>query len=64
MRLWLRRKDKPVAIREFDGSDTACKAVQLKSMNLANYDVTGKVFADERVCCACQVAIAERRGRF
>lgn len=67
MRLWLRRKDqkpnKHYAIHEFDGNETSCMAVQIKGLNLGNYEVTGGVHADEHVCSACQLAIAERRGR-
>lgn len=64
MRLWLRRKDDTPLLHEYDGTDTACKAVQLKGMNLSNFEVTGKVRTDDRICGACQFAIAERRGRF
>lgn len=67
MRLWLRRRNQPpnkrYAIHEFNGTDTSCMAAQIKGMNLGNYDVTGVVHADEHVCSACQIAIAERRGR-
>jgi hypothetical protein len=64
MRIWLRRKNKVTALHELDGSDTACKAVQCKGMNLENYERTGKVQQGERICSECQVAIAERRGKF
>ncbi len=64
MRLWLRRKEQPTALHEFDGSDTSCKAVQIKGLNLNNYEVTGKVWEREHICSACQIAIAERRGKF
>lgn len=64
MRIWLRRKGKP--LHEMNGAmtDTSCFAVQLKGMKLERYEVTGKVQSGERICCACQIAIAERRGKF
>lgn len=68
MRIWLRRKrqqeEKQHAVHEFNGSDTTCFAVQLKGLNLQNYEVTGRVFANEHVCSACQTGIAVRRGKF
>jgi len=68
MRLWLRRKKIERGgnrvIHEFSGTDTSCFAVQTKGLKLENYNVIGKVYADEKVCQACQFAIAERRGKF
>ena len=62
-RLWLRRKDKPIALHEWNGSDTSCMSIQLKGLKLDNFEVTGKVYSNERICQACQTAIAERRGK-
>lgn len=66
MRLWLRRKSqvKSQVVHEWQGKDTSCLAVGLKGLKLDSFDVTGKVYAGERVCQACQTAIAERRGKF
>ena len=68
MRLWLRRKNqqegKHYALHEFDGAETSCLAIAIKGLNLNNYEVTGGVHKDERICQACQTAIAERRGKF
>jgi hypothetical protein len=63
MRLWLKRNNKPI-IHEWNGDDTACLAVQLKGLNLEHYIITGKALIDDHVCCACQIAIAESRGKF
>lgn len=67
MRLWLRRKHpeskKHYALHEFDGADTSCLAVKTKGLNLNNYEVTGGVQLNEHICSACQIAIAERRGK-
>lgn len=66
MRVWLRRKHKPTALHELNeyGTDTVCYAVQLKGMNINRYYRIGKPNKNERVCQACQFAIAERRGKF
>lgn len=64
MRLWLRKKDNPTALHEWDGKDTACLAIQVRGLKLDNFEVTGKAYENERICCYCQTAIAERRGKF
>jgi hypothetical protein len=64
MRVWLRREGKSLHELNEAGTDTACFAVQLKGMNFERYERTGRPQAGERICQACQTAIAERRGKF
>jgi hypothetical protein len=64
VRVWLRRQGRSLHELNEAGTDTSCLAVQLKCMNLERYERTGKPLAGERICQACQTAIAERRGKF
>lgn len=63
MRLWLRKKENPTALHEWTGEDTACKSIQFRGMKIENFEVTGKPYDQERICCYCQTAIADRRDR-
>lgn len=64
MRVWLRREGKALHELNQSGTDTTCLAVRLKGMVLERYERTGRPQAGERICQACQAAIAERRGKF
>lgn len=64
-RTWLRRKNNHVALHEWTGKDTACSAIVCKGLDLMNYELTiDKPKMKDRICAACQYAIAVDRGKF
>ena len=64
MRVWIKRKTKNKVLHVWRGSDTACYAIALKKLKIERYTIGARPTGTDRICAACQCAIAVERGKF